>query len=78
MLSMFSEILNAFAKAIIQVLPLSPFRQFIDNFADAPYLGYLNWFIPITALVKIGTAWLVAIGSFYIYYIVLRWIRAID
>ena len=78
MLQMFNEILNAFAKAIIQVLPLSPFRQFIDWFADVPYLGYLNWFLPIGAFVKIGTAWLVAIGSFYIYSIVLRWIKAIS
>ena len=78
MLQMFNEIINAFAKAVIQVLPLSPFQQYIKEFAKLPYLGYLNWFLPIGSFIKIGMVWLVAIGTFYIYSIVLRWIKAIS
>ena len=78
MLLMFNEIINAFAAAVIKVLPLSPFQQYIKEFANLPYLGYLNWFLPIGSFIKIGMVWLVAIGTFYIYSIVLRWIKAIS
>lgn len=78
MLQMFNEIINAFAAAVIKVLPLSPFQQYIKEFANLPYLGYLNWFLPIGSFIKIGMVWLVAIGTFYIYSIVLRWIKAIS
>lgn len=78
MLQMFNEIINAFAAAVIKVLPLSPFQQYIKEFSNLPYLGYLNWFLPIGSFIKIGMVWLVAIGTFYIYSIVLRWIKAIS
>ena len=45
---------------------------------DLPYLGYLNYFLPISQIIAIGEAWLVAIGLFYAYQIILRWIKAIE
>ena len=58
MLSWFYELITAFASVLTSVLPLSPFQQYIKAFAGLPYLGILNWFIPIGAFVKIGAAWL--------------------
>lgn len=77
MLAFFSEMMNAFAAALVKVLPLSPFQQYIDSFKNLPYLGYLNWFLPIAAFVKIGLAWLGCIGIFYIYSIAMRWVKLI-
>lgn len=77
MLTWFSEMMNAFASALMQVLPTSPFQQYIKAFGSLPYLGILNWFLPVSALVKIGTAWLGCIALFYLYSIVMRWLKLI-
>lgn len=50
---------------LISLLPGDPFRPFLNEFASIPYLGNLNWFIPVGRCVQIGTAWLVAIVGFY-------------
>nr|DAF20302.1 MAG TPA: hypothetical protein [Inoviridae sp.] len=46
-------------------------------FKDLPFLGYLNWFIPIGTIVKVGLSWLAAIALFYIYSIIMRWVKMI-
>ena len=50
---------------LVDFLPGCPFRTFLDEFADLPFLGYLNWFIPVGRCVQIGAAWLAAIAVFY-------------
>ena len=50
---------------LVELLPSCPFRKFLDEFADLPFLGYLNWFIPVGRCVQIGVAWLAAIAVFY-------------
>lgn len=72
------ELVTQFLDTVLKVLPTSPFRDFINSMEELPYLGYLNYFIPIGTFIKIGTAWLAAIALFYLYSIVLRWIRAIE
>lgn len=63
---------------LANVLPMSPFQTFINGFDDIPFLGYLNYFIPVSQMIAIGQAWLVAIALFYIYMIALRWAKAIN
>lgn len=63
---------------VLGLLPLSPFTQYIEKLKDMPFLGYLNWFIPIKELLIIGASWLGVIGLFYLYSIVLRWVKAIE
>ena len=62
---------------IIQLLPTSPFQQFIDDFASIPFLGYLNWFFPVRGCLIVLAAWLGAIALFYLYSIVMRWVKMI-
>jgi hypothetical protein len=71
------SIITQFLDTVMKLLPLSPFIRYIDALATLPYLRYLNWFIPIPSFIVIGQAWLVAIGLYYIYSIVLRWVKAI-
>lgn len=72
------EIVTTFLQWVLALLPTSPFTSFIQACSDIPYLGWLNWFIPVGQMIAVGEAWLVAIGLFYMYSIVLRWIRAIS
>lgn len=69
---------NNFADTLKNVLPLSPFAPFIEQFAGLPYVSWLNWFIPVGDVINVLVAWLAAIVLFYAYSIVLRWIKAIS
>lgn len=62
---------------LLSILPHSPFT-YLNNSPVEKYLGYLNWIIPISSFVAIGSAWLVSIGLFYIYQTILRWVKVIE
>ena len=72
------EIITQFLDWVLKLLPTSPFTRYIDALSTIPYLGYLNWFVPVGTMLKIGSAWLVSISLFYVYMIILRWIKAIE
>lgn len=73
-----NAILDKFLGWVLALLPTSPFTDVIDQLRELPYLGYLNWFVPVGTFIKIGSAWLGVITLFYMYSIILRWIRAIE
>lgn len=73
----FTKVFKAFATKILEVLPRSPFRQFLNDFAGIPYLGYLNWFVPVSGILKVLVAWLAAVAAYYLWSILLRWLKAI-
>lgn len=73
----FVDVFNAFADSLMKLLPVSPFQRYLDMFSDIPYLGILNWFIPIGTFVRIGFAWLSVISVFYLYSVVMRWLKII-
>lgn len=78
MLLWMKEMLDKFLSVLLSVLPLSPFAGFIDSLEEIPYLGYLNYFIPVGTCLKIGAAWLSAIALFYLYSVVARWVKLIE
>lgn len=78
MLDFMSELLNKFASIILNVLPSSPVQRYLAAFDNMPYLKYLNWFIPVGSILVVCETWLVCIGLFYLYQIILRWVKAID
>lgn len=78
MLGWMKEILDKFLSGLLSVLPLSPFTEIISSLGAMPFLGYLNWFIPIGAFLKIGSAWLAAIGLYYLYSVIARWVKLIS
>ena len=76
-----SMILNGIREIIelvLSLLPDSPFREFLDGLSQLPYLGYLNWFLPIADFVKLLGVWCVAVGIFYVVSVILRFVKAID
>ena len=77
---LFNNILDGLGAAltwVLQLLPKSPF-QALDNTVIQPYLGTLNFFIPVSQMIDTGMLWLTAIGVFYLYQAILRWIKAIE
>lgn len=68
----FFGIISAF---LMQVLPSSPLRLYIENFQDIPWLSYLNWFLPVPEMIAIFQAWLMCYGVFVSYKVLMRFIR---
>lgn len=70
--------LDKILDAVLSFFPLSPFANVISTLEGFPFLGYINWFIPVGAMVKVGFAWLTAIGLYYLYSVVARWVKLIQ
>lgn len=72
------ELFTQFWDKLLKVLPVSPFLKFFDSFEDFPALGYLNWFFPVKDCLVVMAAYLVAVGVYYGFSVIMRWIRAIQ
>lgn len=75
-----SNALVSFAISVVNLFPQSPF-VILDELSNSivyEWLQYLNWFIPVNTFVGIFEAWLVCVGLYYVYQIVLRWIKVIE
>ncbi len=77
-MSAIMEALNALAAAALSFLPDSPFKGFIDSVGTIPYLGYFNYFVPVSDFLVLLSAWGAAIGIFYVCSAILRFVNAID
>lgn len=77
MLAWFQELFSKFGEWLLQVLPTSPFRGYLDSFRShfAPFLGYLNYFVPIGDFLNIFGAFLAVVSVFYLYMIIMRWVK---
>ena len=79
--SIFNSLANLvmkFFNALLSLLPQSPFVAFLDAMEKWEFLKTLNWIVPIGTFISIGTAWLTAIGVYYAWRVVLRWIKAVE
>lgn len=80
MLDSLSDALVSFAVKVVEFFPESPFT-ILDRMSDSDYYEWLrmvNWFIPINTFVSIFESWLAAVGLYYVYQIVLRWVKVIE
>lgn len=62
---------------LVELLPTSPFADFLDRFESLPWLGTLNWLFPVRECLIVMAAWLGAIALFYLYSVVMRWVKVI-
>lgn len=72
-----TQAFGGLVQTLLSVLPTSPFRGFISTLGRLPFLGVLNWFFPVSECVALCGAWLVAISLFYVYSVVMRWVKLI-
>lgn len=78
MLADMTGLLDKFLALLLSLFPLSPFLPVIQELASLPYLGYINWLVPIGDFIKIGTLWITAIGAYYAWSVVARWIKLLS
>lgn len=84
MLDLWTSIVNGLRDFLIDtinvflaLLPDCPFEKYISDIGDNDLLKYVNWIIPVGDFVIIASSWLVAIGVFYLYQVILRWLKVI-
>lgn len=77
MINSIITVIQKFLNVVIGLFPLSPFRDFISSLESLPYLGWLNWFFPVGQCLAILSAWLLAVGTFYLWSIIARWVKLI-
>ncbi len=75
-----SDVLVDLAVSIVELFPASPFTVLdeLGNSEVYEWLRMVNWFVPIGTFVSILEAWLTCVAVYYVYQIVLRWIKVIE
>lgn len=69
--------INKVLNAILFILPDSPFADIEIPPEVKKIFGYVNYFVPVKAMLIIAGSWLTAIGVYYLYQTILRWAKAI-
>ena len=81
---MFDSLTNGLVSLGLRIIsifpesPLQPLIQSLKGSSVAEVMGYVNWFVPIGTMIGILTGWLACIAAYYVYQIILRWIRVIE
>lgn len=70
--------ISSILAAVLELLPDSPFRPWLDSLAEIPYLDYFNYFVPVSDFLALLAAWGAAIGAFYAVSAILRMVKAIE
>lgn len=66
---------------IISIFPASPMQPLIASLRNSgvdEVLAYVNWFVPVGTMLGVLTGWLACIAAYYVYQIILRWIKVIE
>lgn len=69
--------INTILNGILFILPDSPFMDVEIPSEVRNIFGYVNYFVPIKAMLIIAASWLGAIAIYYLYQTILRWAKAI-
>lgn len=72
-----TDIVDDVVNAIILLLPTSPFSTYELPPEVKELLGYVNYFVPVKAMVVIAVSWVGCIATYYFYQTILRWANAI-
>ncbi len=73
----FANMWQSFVDSAMSGLPVSPIQGYMEAISELPYLSYINWFCPIGTCVNIMGAWLTAVGTYYLFSVILRWAKVI-
>lgn len=76
----FNYVIAAVAEAIgwvIDFLPDSPVQEWTNNKPENVVLGHITWFIPFPTMLLHFTVFLSALGIYYAYRIVARWLKVV-
>lgn len=62
-------------KAMLNILPDSPFVHVQDYLVENKYLAWINYFFPVQELCTFMCYYVVAVLAYYTVRVVLRWIK---
>lgn len=72
------EVITMLIGLIMSVLPDSPFKTLeLFNFPGLELLGYLDFVIPFDFILKVMGAWILCMGIYYIYKIIMKLIKVV-
>lgn len=66
---------------IIDLLPGSPFSGLIASLKKSQimqYMPYINWIIPVKAMLVVFNTWLIALATYLLLSALLRWAKLIS
>jgi amino acid permease len=63
---------------LVAILPSSPFQAVSYTAISNEFLGFAAWFLPVTQIIAILQAWLLAIGLWYLWKTLMRWVKMIQ
>jgi len=63
---------------LVATLPTSPFAAATGVVLDSKYLSMIAWVIPIPQIVSLLQLWIIAIATYYLAMIVMRWVKMIS
>lgn len=66
------EIFEKLFDFILGWLPLDPFIDYINSLSTPSYLGYVNWFFPVSDVLVVMSTWLTYLALYYLISVVLR------
>lgn len=74
------EIIMKLISELVKLLPLSPFPDLIKGLHETlhPYLGYLNYFVPMKQVEAVLLAWLGAVAVWYTWRALASWLHLIS
>lgn len=73
-----NDIANEIFTFIIMMLPTSPFYGLELDPIILNFLGYFNYYCPMSVLLSIMVSWLTCIATYYAYQLILRLIKAVS
>lgn len=79
-IGLFNWIISGIAETIswlVGILPTSPTSNWSNEIPENLILGHITWFIPFPTMLLHFAAILTAIGAYYLYRIVARWLKVV-
>lgn len=50
---------------VLALLPVSPFQAFVQYFGQIPFIGFINFFLPVGEMLAVLEVWLIAVAVIY-------------
>lgn len=73
-----NDVANKVFEAVLVLLPTSPFQNIKLDPIFVNFLGYFNYYFPMSTLLVIAASWCSCIAIYYAYQLILRSIKAVS
>lgn len=84
LISAFNSVISAFGmllNLLVGMLPRSPFKNEAlqnMNLIVKEHMSTFNWFVPVDAILGVTVYWLIAISTYYLISVAMRWAKMIE